>query len=88
MLSVNGCSSVKNDVTDTVTERSSLEEDKYKKSDIINGNYLGLFELYGYSGYPSFEEAFEDSQFIDNLIMLNQQLHENYNYLEMSFQAS
>lgn len=85
---ISGCSSTEKNINENFTEQESFEKTEDTASDRIDGNYLEVFELYDYSGYPSFEEAFKDSQLIEHLKKLNQQLHSKYHYLEISLQSS
>lgn len=56
--------------------------------DKIDGNYLQVIDCYDYAGYPTYQEAFSDRDFVKNLRSFNEHLHDEYSYFELSFQSA
>ena len=57
---ISGCSSTEKNINENFTEQESFEKTEDTASDRIDGNYLEVFELYDYSGYPSFKASSKD----------------------------
>ena len=68
------------------TTNNDANENKEELPSEIDGNYLQIYDCYDYDGYPTYEEAFADRKLVKNLKDFNEYLHDEYSYLELSFQ--
>lgn len=86
ILLVNGCQEREEKVS--FSENNEATEWTQRLPDKIDGNYLQVIDRYDYVGYPTYQEAFSDEEFVKKLKRFNEHLHNEYSYFELSFQSA